>query len=190
VLNAATSGTRITLSSHGFGDGGACLLCLYLPDTNTKSTEQQWADDMGLAVEEVLAYLRTNEGVSESSARQVERHRGEPDGALNDLVGKPIQSFYQGAVCGESPVTVGGATIIAPLAFISAAAGVGLAAELIKSGSAALSAHRLENYFRADTLFRPNPAFHFRRPADASGRCICSDQDYRDIYAQKYPSPD
>src|SRR5262249_50844491 len=32
VLNAATGETTVTLSRHGFADGGACLRCLYLAE--------------------------------------------------------------------------------------------------------------------------------------------------------------
>ena len=36
VINAATGGTTVTLSTHGFADGKACLHCLYLPKANKK----------------------------------------------------------------------------------------------------------------------------------------------------------
>ena len=34
VINAATGGTTVTLSTHGFADGKACLHCLYLVEPN------------------------------------------------------------------------------------------------------------------------------------------------------------
>src|SRR5947208_225635 len=109
-------------------------------------------------------------------------------GKFQDYVGKHIQSFYQRAVCGEAQVNTPSGTIISPLSFISAAAGVLLAAEFVKLRAPQLSKYAIENYFRMDTLFAPNPVFRQTRPQDPSHRCICWDPDYIETYREKYKS--
>ena len=101
-------------------------------------------------------------------------------------MGSPIDSFYAKAVCGEAPLRLPFANVVAPLSFISASAGILLAAELVKASHPELSQWALDNYFRVDILKHPNPAFHQLRPQDPSGRCICRESDYSDIYSEKY----
>jgi molybdopterin/thiamine biosynthesis adenylyltransferase len=186
VLNAATGASTVTVSRHGFADGKACLRCLYLPRENEMTTEKRLAQDMGLSEAEVSAHLLGNKTINEDLVARVEAARGVRPGTFRGWAGKNIQSFYQRAVCGEAPVTTAAGTILSPLSFISAAAGVLLAAEYVKSQTRALSCYALDNYFRLDTLSAPNPAFRRRKPQDATGRCICHDPDYIEAYHEKY----
>jgi hypothetical protein len=187
VLNAATGNSTVTVSRHGFADGKACLSCLYLPRQEDMTTEKRIALDVGLSVREVEELLSTNAPVSAEVTRRIERHRGVPDGSYASHVGKShIQSLYQQAVCGAAPVTAAGGTIVSPLSFISATAGVMLAAELVKFRSPALMRYALDNYFRVDTLAAPNPAFRQVRAQEPSGRCICHDRDFADVYRSRY----
>ena len=188
VINAATGGTTVTISTHGFADGKACLHCLYLPEPNESSAEAIMADDMRLSRHTVEMLVETNEPVDAQLVEQIERNRGAEPGRWVSHVGLPIQSFYVRAVCGDAEIRLPTANVIAPLPFISAAAGILLAAELAKAGHADLRSWSLDNYFRIDTLRQPNPAFRLRRPQDASGRCICVDPDYVAVYAEKYSS--
>lgn len=186
VLNAATGGTTVTISRHGFADGKACLHCLYMPKPNEATTERTMADDMGLPVEQVIELVRSNLPVDEALAALVERNRGVEPGTYADKAGLPIHSFYARAVCSDAELRLPTASVIAPLSFISASAGVLLAAELIKLSQPTLSAYSLDNYFRIDTLFPPNPAFRRARGQEISRSCICWDDIYRDVYRAKY----
>jgi ThiF family len=186
VLNAATGSTNATVSRHGFADGKACLHCLYLPDIEEITTERRLAVDMGLSVAEVERSLLENAPISEDLVRRVEDHLHFETGKFQDWVGKHIQSFYQRAVCGEARVNTPSGTIVSPLAFISAAAGVLLAGEFVKMHTPELSPFLLDNFFRVDTLYAPNPAFRQRKPQDATHRCICWDPDYTEAYESKY----
>ena len=186
VINAATGQTTVTVSTHGFNDGKACLHCLYPVDPNGASREDIMADDMGLSVEEVRDLVRTNAPVSAPLVARIEAHRGAEPGRWAGNVGSPIDSFYAKAVCGEAPLRLPFANVVAPLSFISASAGILLAAELVKVGHPELRRWALDNYFRADTLKHPNPAFRQLRPQDRSGRCICRDSDYVGVYSEKY----
>ena len=92
----------------------------------------------------------------------------------------------QEAVCGEASLRLPFANVVAPLSFISASAGIFLAAELVKAAHPELGRWALDNYFRVDTLEHPNPAFRQLRPQDPSGKCICRDPDYIGVYSEKY----
>lgn len=186
VLNAATGLSTVTVSRHGFADGRACLHCLYLPAREEVTTERRLAMDLGVALDVVENHLRTNRPVSPEIVATVERHRSLAPGTLAEWAGKHLQSLYQRAVCGEAHVTSAAGTVVAPLSFISAAAGVVLAAELVKGRITELSADVLDNYFRFDTLAAPNPEFKQRRRPDPSGRCVCHDSDYIEVYRERY----
>ena len=186
VLNAATGNSTVTVSRHGSVDGRACLHCLYLPEPGEMTTERRLARDWGMSEGEVASLLAANHGVGDALLRRIEVHRGVPRGSFQPWIGQHIQSFYQRAVCGTAPVTAGTASVSAPLSFISATAGVLLAAELIKLRNPGLTRYALNNCFRLDTLCSPNPAFRLVRMADKTGRCICADQDYVQMYRRRY----
>ena len=101
-------------------------------------------------------------------------------------VGLPINSFYARAVCGDAEIRLPTANVIAPLSFISAAAGIMLAVELVKAGNPDIRQWSLDNYFRVDTLRQPIPAFRRTRPQEVSGRCICRDPDFLAVHSEKY----
>ena len=186
VINAATGRTTVTVSTHGFNDGKACLHCLYPVDPNGASREDIMAADMGLSVEEVRELVRTNAPVDAQLVARIEAHRGADPGRWAGNVGAPIDSFYVKAVCGEATLRLPVANVVAPLSFISASAGILLAVELVKTAHPELSRWALDNYFRVDTLKHPNPAFRRLQPQDRSGRCICRDPDYIGVYSEKY----
>ena len=186
VINAATGGTTVTVSKHGFNDGKACLHCLYPILENRVSREELMAADMGLPVALVCELVRTNAPVNAELVALIETHRGVEPGRWAGNVGSPIDSFYVKAVCGEAPLHLPFANVVAPLSFVSASAGILLAAELIKAAHPQLSRWTLDNYFRVDTLKHPNPAFLRLKPQEQSGRCICHDPDYISVFSDKY----
>ncbi len=189
VLNAATGGTNATVSRHGFADGKACLYCLYLPQIDEVTTEKRLATDMQVPLEEVEALIAANEGVSEDFVRRVEKNLGFDAGKFQGWVGRHIQSFYQRAVCGEAKVNTPSGTIVSPLPFISAAAGVLLAAEFVKMHVPEIGRFALDNFFRVNTLYAPKSVFRQTKPQDPTGRCICRDRDYVDTYREKFGAP-
>ena len=144
------------------------------------------ARDMGISPGLVQKLIETNAPVDEELVAQIERNRGAESGTWSSHVGLPINSFYVKAVCGDAELRLPTANVIAPLSFISAAAGIMLAVELIKAGHPELGRWSPNNYFRVDTLSLPNPAFRRLRLQDPSGRCICRDPDYMAVYSKKY----
>ena len=186
VINAATGGTTITLSSHGFADGKACLHCLYLPKTNKRSRSEIVADDIGLSVAEVEERIASNAPLEPRLVASIESHRGVAPGTWATYSGKPILSFYDAAICGEAALRLPTDSVIAPLSFISCTAGILLAVELAKLGSRDLKPYALDNYLRLDTLQRPNSAFRRVMQQETTGMCICHDPDYVDTYTSKH----
>ena len=186
VINAATGDTTVTISTHGFNDGKACLHCLYPVKPNAKSSEDTMAADLGLPLETVLQYLQTNAPVGAQLVARIEKNRGVEPGRWTGNIGSPLDSFYNKAVCGDAELQLPTANVIAPLSFISVSAGILLAVELIKIAHPELRKWELNNYFRVDTLAPPNPAFQQLRRQDSSGNCICRDPDYISVYSQKY----
>jgi hypothetical protein len=186
VLNAATGHTTVTISSHHFDDGKACLQCLYLPRENEMTTEKRLADALGIPLNEVEDHLASNRRVSVDLARRIEINIDRPPGSLDSSIGQHLQSLYQQAVCGQTAIKTSVGTVVSPLSFISAAAGVMLAAELVKVSVPEVSAFALDNYFRIDTLSNPNPDFKEVKMQEPTHRCICWDNDYRTIYHHRF----
>ena len=104
VLNTATGGTTVTLSTHGFGDGKACLHCLYPLELNRPSREEIVADDLGIAPDVVQDLLRTNRPMGTDLVAEIERNRGVEPGTWAGHVQLPVDSFYVRAVCGDASV--------------------------------------------------------------------------------------
>lgn len=184
VLNVATGDATVTISHHGFADGLFCLHCLYLPSLVRRSNEEIWGEDSGLGHERVIELVTSNQGVTTNDIATVAAHIGRPIAELEAFVGAHIQSFYQAAVCGNAPMRVGGETLVAPLSFISAAAGVLLAAELLKLGMTGVPADY--NYFRWNVLGAPQRSFRQLRGPEPSRRCICCDADYVEVHRRRY----
>ena len=188
VINAATGGTTVTISTHGFGDGKACLNCLYKPKPGTNSRAEIVAQDTGLPVQQIEHMVEANLALDAETIAAIESFRDVRPGTWADHIGMPVYSFYDAAFCGDAELQLPTDSIIAPLSFISCAAGILLAAELVKVGNSALSSHRLDNYFRLDTLAPPNPDIRRTKRPHPSAACICKEPDYLDAYRSKYPS--
>lgn len=185
IVNASTTDRYITISRHGFGDGKACLYCLYPPTGGSTTTEQRLASELGLGLSEVEQLLAENAPVDAALVRRVETHRGVAAGTFAEWVGKPLQSFHQRAVCGTATITTPTGAIVAPLGFISAAAGLLLLTELVGGRSLGDEDTR-SNYLRLDMLGSPEHADRDMRHPDPGRRCICSDQEYLDVYRGRY----
>lgn len=181
VLNAATGNHNVTISTHGFGGGEACLHCLYVVRDRALTTESRIAEALGLPIELVTEHLEENKPMDADVVAAVEQSLGVEAGMHKDWVGRRIQSFYQHAVCGSASFRSGSEVIVAPLSFISAAAGFLLAAELVLEGTS-----RAHNYRRLDLFHPPTFAFQELRKPDPAVRCICDDEDYRHAYRAKY----
>ncbi|MCD9824059.1 E2 ligase fold family C protein [Bradyrhizobium japonicum] len=190
IVNAWTQELDLGISRHGFDDGKACLGCLYLPSGIVKSEDERVAEELKMpeAKQEVRELLQKGEGVSENFVQRVATAFSVPFTELQPFVGQPLITFYQKAICGGMMIGLTGTrntgTAVVPMAFQSALAGLGLAADLAKHAAGLPIPPSTSTRIN---LLRPlAPVLADPRARDASRRCICCDQDFIDAYRRKY----
>ncbi len=109
---------------------------------------------------------------------------------LEQFRGASLRQFYGQAVCGGMVMRLGGLTgdvlqAHVPMAFQSGLVGILLAAEIVIS-AAGLRSEPIPVSTRLD-LLRPLPSeISVPVAKDGSGRCICADDDYVEIYKRKH----
>jgi hypothetical protein len=136
---------------------------------------------------EVERLLAENKQVDAAFVARVEARRGVPLGTFAELIGAPFASFHQRAVCGGAQIETPAGVVVAPLSFISAAAGLLLLAELL--ADVTIRDHDARpNYLRMDMLGSPTFADRDVRLPDRGHGCICKDADYLDVYRARYGS--
>jgi hypothetical protein len=190
IVNAWTQELDLGISRHEFGNGNACLACLYMPTGVIKSEDEKVAEELRLpeAKQEVRELLQTNNGVPENFVQRVATAFAVPYNQLQPFVGQPLRNFYQKAICGGMMISLTGTansgTAVVPMAFQSTLAGLGLAADLVKHAAGlpvpAPTSTRV-NLLRPIASILADP--HAR---DVTGRCICRDEDFLAAYRLKY----
>ncbi|MCP1838778.1 molybdopterin/thiamine biosynthesis adenylyltransferase [Bradyrhizobium sp. USDA 4524] len=190
IVNAWTQELDLGISRHGFDDGKACLACLYLPSGLVKNEDERVAEELRLpeARQEVRDLLQKGERVSEDFVQRVATAFSIPYADLQPFVGQPLLNFYQRAICGGMMIGLTGTgnagTAVVPMAFQSALAGLGLAADLVKHAAGLPIPPSTST--RVNLLRPLAPVLADPRARDASGRCICCDQDFLAAYRRKY----
>jgi hypothetical protein len=189
IANAWTQQTDLGVSRHQFGNG-ACLACLYMPAGRTKDRHVLVAEELGMpqAALEIRTLLQTGRPVDEAFVRRVAEALEVAFEPLSPFVGQPVASFHQGTICGGlvMRLTDGKAKVraVVPMAFQSALAGIMLAAEVVRD---AIGAVRPPTTSTRIDLLRPlGTHLHDPKARDASGRCLCADQDFLAAHAAKY----
>ncbi|MET4221176.1 molybdopterin/thiamine biosynthesis adenylyltransferase [Bradyrhizobium sp. LB14.3] len=190
IVNAWTQETDLGVSRHGFDDRRACLACLYLPYGKIKDEDERIAEELKLpeAKQEIRVLLQTHRPVDAGFVERVAKACDVPFESLQEFVGQPLRSFHQRAICGGMVMrlTDGAQPVraVVPMSFQSALAGIMLAADLIKHASGLLNTPTTSTRIN---LLRPLAEFlHDPKAKDASGRCICADQDFLAAYRRKY----
>jgi len=190
IVNAWTQDLDLGVSRHRFGDGRACLACLYMPTGQVKSEHERLADELHMpaAAPEIKQMLQLPVPLNDAFIQRVAAAMGIPPEPLMPFVGRPLREFHQAAICGGLAFTLtGGAHPVrvgVPMSFQSALAGIMLAGELVKHAAgwpepAAVST-------RVNLLRPLAPYLHDPIAPDRSGRCICADGDFIDAYRRKY----
>ncbi|WP_157219142.1 E2 ligase fold family C protein [Flavisphingomonas formosensis] len=189
IANAWTQETDLGVSRHRFGDG-ACLACLYMPAGKVKDRDEIVAEELGTpeARLEIRMMLHRNAAVDAAFVGRVATALGVPFEPLSAFVGQPLASFHQGAICGGLvlKLTGGAAKVkaVVPMAFQSALAGILLAAEVVKHAAGLPPVPTTSTRIN---LLRPLGGYlHDPKSRDATGRCICADDDFLKAYAGKY----
>lgn len=179
VINAGTSPRDFTVSRHGFGDGYACLACLYPARKHDVELDAVIARELGLEKAEVAELRRTKKPLTAAQLARVALARGLAEDTYAAYIGEPLDSFYNKEFCAKVPVQTVRGEAIAPLAFGSALAGflLGHALAFPEAGE--------YRHFRIDVfngLGTPQ-----RRTPRAKPDCpICGRAAYRSVYATRW----
>lgn len=195
VVNAWTQPGDLGVSRHDFLGDDACLMCLYLPQGEGQHLDRIIAEAIGLP--DAFMEIRNRLHLNLPTERDfLERAAAAMDVELEQLLrfeNEPLTSFYRQAICGGLVLRLGGALggtakhqmAAVPLAFQSALAGIMLAAELV-AHAGGLRAGPLPVTTKIDLLHPLGTYLSVPAKKAPSGKCICQDADYINVYHAKY----
>ena len=141
--------------------GGWCLECKNPrdPDLTWKRRAARW----GLSVFEVRAKHERRDVVVEQDILRLADVQARPPGDLRDLLGVPFDSVPELTECGETPLSLRVPSQAPVLPLVTTAAGVVLAAEVVKE--VCQLGEPLRNWFGHDLRSCPRGDRHVFRPA-------------------------
>ena len=181
IVNAGTTPRDFSVSSHGFGDGYACLACLYPPQKEDIEMAAVIARELGLEKTEVERLSRTKEPLTAELLARAAEARGFARDHYAPYVGEPIDSFYNKEVCGTMPIKTQRGEAVAPLAYGSALAGFLLAKLITEPNVGEYRRFRMDFVNGLATPMRTNP-----RPR---AECVyCGREVLRSGYAARWGS--
>lgn len=189
VANAWTQPGDLGLSTHDFLNG-ACVCCLYLPDSAQMNEDAIIADAFGVPdrIMQIRILLHRNDGVPRDLLERIATARNVPLDRLLPFEGRRVRDLYVEGFCGGaviplSQVGAPRADVHVPLAHQSACAGVLLAAAAVRGVLGA----QVGSHITQLDLLKPLTPFPNRVAAkDPRGICLCQDADYRDVYERKF----
>jgi hypothetical protein len=187
LLNGWTGDRSLGVSWHRFEPDVACLACLYHPRGRASSQTELAASALGIDLNRVNELWIKRLPLTDDDLRAVVSARGVPFERVRQYRGKTIDVMYREAVCGAAALPMpNGHEEAVPLAHQSALAGVLLGAEVVKRLDPSLmQLAQSETLAVWNDLFRPPPRSWLQRCAAEAG-CICTDADYRTVFAEKW----
>ncbi len=195
IANAWTQPENLGISRHASFRDDACVACLYLPTQVRKSRDALYAEALGIQsqeeIMEVRRLLHSGAPVGVQFLKTMTEHLGVPLEPLAGFANRPLEHFYSEALCGGVVLNLGGRVgterrTEVPMAFQSAMAGIILAAELVVHAGG-LRSEPLPCRSEIDLLRPLGTRLNSPAVKHPSGRCICQDKAYLDVYASKYP---
>ena len=189
IANAWTQPGDLGVSTHDFLNG-ACVCCLYLPEQALMNEDALIAQAFGVPqrIMEVRLLLHKNEGVPRGLLEAIATARDVPLDRLLPFEGRQVRALYTEGFCGGAVIPLSQigsprSDVHVPLAHQSALAGVLLAAAALRN----IHGGALGSQITQLNVLKPIPPFTTRRAAkDPRGICICQDEDYREVYVQKF----
>jgi hypothetical protein len=193
IFNAWTQRGEAGLSRHtDFLSSMACLACLYIPTGQSKNEDELVLQALKLpndkpTLDQVRRRLQQNLPTDAEFLQQIANAAGVPYKKLVPFENRPLRDLYVDAVCGGQVMEFHKAAIQAraevPMGFQSAFAGLLIAAELARPAAVAETLTQID-------LMAPFPDRPSRlRAKTQMPHCLCADQDFRDVYAEKYGIP-
>jgi hypothetical protein len=146
VVNAACHPEEVTVSVHRTDDG-ACICCLHMEDVldQAKVKKRLIAQATGMPEPQVNQLLATRAPLTPLHLRRIEEFRGLQSGSLSQYERGTLLDLWEAELLyGAIPVTLasgGRAAVAAP--YVTALAGVLLAAEALKASSGIDASYRL-----------------------------------------------
>lgn len=189
VANAWTQPGDLGVSTHDFLNG-ACVCCLYLPESPVMNEDAIIAEAFGVSarIMQIRLLLHRNDGAPRDLLEAIASSRDIPLDRLLPFEGRSVRSLYIEGFCGGavlplSRIGTPRAEVHVPLAHQSALAGVLLAAAAIRYE---LGMAHGSQVTQLDVL-KPLPSTRSRPVAkDPRDICICQDRDYREVYTSKF----
>jgi molybdopterin/thiamine biosynthesis adenylyltransferase len=190
ALNAWTDGAgRLGVSRHWFDGFQACLACMYMESGRKKSETDLIAESTGLPPKKVIELVVKKIPLSVELLSEIAAAKRCPTEVLMKWVGGSIQEFYTEAVCGgvilEYSKGSEGHEALVPLAHQSVLAGALLAGEIVKTALKLVSREDPAET-KMDVLSPPQEYLSMRRSKTVRPNCICTDEDYLEVYRIKY----
>lgn len=189
IYNAWTQRGEAGVSRHQFLGGMACLACIYLPRATTTNEDVLVLRALRLPEDEptkmeVRRRLQKQEPTDLAFLGRIAAAAGLPIEKILPFENRPLRDLYVEGVCGGRVMEFHQAALRVkaevPIGFQSALAGVLLAAELARP--VALG-HTVTQIDMLGTFpERPGRA----QAKTESPPCFCLDQDFIDIYREKY----
>lgn len=176
IWDASTGPSQIVLHHNRFEQDLACLDCIYpaIPEENAHA--QHMARKLGVPINRIAS----GEPINSSDAEII--HKLYPHLNATDLINRDFNSVFRD-LCAAAELRVENQVVLAPLAFISAAAGAFLYLELVKSlRKDVFSPFHRYNYAQINPLYSPNPLLLEKRPARVT--CKCQSKIYRQVFEQ------
>lgn len=193
IYNAWTQQENLGVSRHNNFLAEPCLACLYFPQEEKKSISQEIADALNIGANErvVREYIANHMPLDERLLRLISEKNNISTDQLAPFCGKPVQTFYSDVVCGGilmrlNPEAGNNANTAmqVPAVFESVFAGILLASELIIAENNYATRTQNKSDFN---LMRPLSQYINSNSTKVPG-CICGDENYRQVYIDKYLS--
>ena len=188
IANAWTQPGDLGVSVHDFLEG-ACVSCLYLPDSRQENEDEIIAEAFGVPdrLMQVRVLLHDGDGAPRDLLEAIASAGGLALEKLLSFEGRPLRALYTEGFCGGVviPLERIGAPaneVHVPLGHQSALAGVLLAAAGVTMGLNGCANSLVARY----DVLKPQERYHVHPVAKkGGGMCICEDDDYRDVYRKK-----
>lgn len=204
IFNSYTEANLLGIARHIDFINSACMACGYIPSQKERNYINEVADNCNIpklsnAIKDYINlnldvdFIRTPQNTSSlldviAQANNIDRNK------LVHFHGKKVSEFYSEFICGGVSLSLSGkenkvTNIDAPLAFQSAMAGILLAAELvINSGNLRKNPIKLQSHIYPLNPIGQNNPFNHQLSKDNTGRCLCSDKDFKNQYSIKWES--
>jgi hypothetical protein len=193
IANAWTQPGDLGVSVHPWGETGACLACMYVPNGSLPGEDRIIGSALGLTSDIELLNIRrllhTNSPLPPELYGQVALHLAIDPSDFGSFSERPLRALYVEGLCGGALVPlsrIGRPTqdVHVPVAHQSALAGVLLGARLV---SRALGQTPDSTEVTRIDVLRPLGEY-LTQPMqkDARGLCICQDKVYQETWRTKY----